>query len=116
MDEVDPDPFMTLRCLEHLEWREGLLTDLLVGVQVLIGLHLAAKRVPSWATYRLNELWWMAEGPALVVENDGVAAPWHDAGVSVHHEKDVHRLGVPVTDHDVMRILFCLFHGLNVVF
>lgn len=116
MDEVDPDPFMTLRCLEHLQWREGLLAGLLVGVQVLIWLHLAAERIPPWATYRLNELWWVAEGPALVVENDGVAAPRHDASVSVHHEENIHRLGVPVTDHDVMRISFCLFHCLNVMF
>lgn len=116
MDEVDPDPLLALLGFEHLEWREGLLTQLLIGVQVLIGLHPAAKRVPPGPTDRLDELWGMAEGPALVVEDDGVAAPWHDTGVSVHHEEDVHPLGIPVADHDMVRVLLGLSHGLNVMF
>ena len=116
MDEVDPYPFLAVCCVENLEWREGLLTDLLVGIQFLPGLHLAAKGVPTWPANLLDELRRVAEGPALVVEDDGVAAPRHDAGVSVHDEQDVHPLGVPVADHDVVRVLLCLSHGLNVVF
>lgn len=115
MNEIDPDPFLAVRCLEHLEWREGLLTDLLVGVQILIRLHEAAKGVPTWPTNRLNEFWRVTEGPALAVEDDGIATPWHDASVSVHDEEDVHRLRVPIADYDVMRTLFCLSDGLNVV-
>lgn len=86
MDEVDPYPLLAFGCFEHLEGREGLLADLLVGIQVLPGLHLAAKGVPTWPTDLLDELRRVAECPALVVEDDGVAAPWYDTSVSVHDE------------------------------
>lgn len=115
VDEVDPDPFLAPRRLEHLQWREGLFAGLLVGVQVLPGLHPAAKRIPPWPTNRLDEFWGVAEGPALVVENDGIAAPGHDTSIPVHHEEDIHGLGIPVAYNDVRGVLFCLPHGLDVV-
>lgn len=116
MDEVDPYPFLAVFCLEHLEWSKGLLAGLLVGPQVLPGLHLATKGVPARPTSRLDDLRRVAEGPALVIEDDGIAAPWNDASVSVHDEQDVHPLSVPVADHDMVRVFLCLSHCLNVMF
>lgn len=116
MDEVDPYPFLAVFCFEHLEWRKGLLAGLLVGIQVLPGLHPASKRVPARTTSRLDDLRRVAKGPALVVEDDGIAAPWDDAGISVHDKQDVHPLCVPVADHDVVRVFLCLSHRLNVMF
>lgn len=116
MDEVDPYPFLAVLCLEHLKWSKGFLAGLLIGVQILSRLHLATKRVPARTTSRLDDLRRVAEGPAFVIEDDGIAAPWNDAGVSVHDEQDVHPLGVPVADHDMVRVFLCLSHCLNVMF